>query len=121
MKVEALPNGRRRLLEPLDIYVEELDRTIHLEAGLESDYSSTPWFARPFWRFDQTDRAGLAHDDAYARGEMTRREADLLWYHVSQQGERRLNRAQALLGYVGLRLGGWVAWRRHRTEQRQAV
>lgn len=109
-----LPNGRRRLLEPL--IVRAAGRTITIPAGFETDYSSIPLGFRNLIHWSRVDIAGVAHDYLYSIG-ADRKQADTVWACVAQQGTHHANFVQAALGYAGLRVGGWWAYRQHRKQR----
>lgn len=107
-----LPSGRRRLMEPLTVKANGL--TFDIPAGFETDYSSIPAAARWLVRWDRVDIAGVVHDYLYKEAPYGRRRADQMWRRVATRGDHHANWVQATLGYYGLRVGGWWAWRKHR-------
>jgi hypothetical protein len=109
LRTERLPDGRRRLLRDLVLEVEGL--THRIPAGTVTDYSS--WPALPGPRWSKIDLAGVLHDWLYQTGSFSRREADRLWRIVARAGESHATRLGAWTGWVGLRLFGGFAWRRH--------
>ena len=85
---------------------------VHIPAGFSTDFGSVPWFAQ--WLVSTMGRAlpaYLAHDYIYATQHYSRAYADRLmlevmrWYGVPWW--------RRVLAYAGVRLGGWVAWRRN--------
>ena len=146
-RVDILPDGRRRVVEPYRLVVKKTGLVIDFEPGFTSDYSSIPTFVIAvlcilflglvgwkapdlripaglfaIWvlraalvRFDRVTWAGLVHDALYQDPEgRSRRQCDLVWPLVAMQGTRRAGWDQAWFGYIGLRAGGWWAWRKHR-------
>jgi hypothetical protein len=85
---------------------------IRVPAGFETDYSSVPGPAWFVGRFDQHDIAGVVHDALYRWG-APRAAADRVWRIIARSGKRHVNAVQGFLGWAGLRVGGWVAWRRY--------
>jgi len=76
----------------------------------ETDFSSIPALARPWFRFDAVDLAGCCHDLAY-RVRVPRREADKIWQIVATSGNRHVSGPRGWLGWLGLRIGGWAAYK----------
>ena len=86
---------------------------IVVPAQFVTDLSSVPrvlwWWAAPHGPYTA---AAVVHDWLYASGLYPRRYADNLFYrHMRACGVRR---TQARIKYMGVRTGGWVAWRKHR-------
>ncbi len=113
------PDGRRKLLRELRLRLN--GELFVVPVGFVTDYSSVPWFARGLVRWDRVDLAGIAHDLAYKTGTLGlggrplgRREADRIWRHVARTGQHHANLAQAWVCWAGLRVGGWIVWRRYR-------
>lgn len=105
-----LNDGTRRLLRPL-IWDDGIIR-VEVPTGTLTDFSSVPRFATPFMpRWSKLDLAGTLHDYLYQVG-YDRFLADAIWYTVVRQGTGR--RGAAKLGWAALRLVGWIAYRRHR-------
>lgn len=90
--------------------------------GMLTDYSSTPRIYDAMVKTYKVKFAGVIHDALYQSGkdctgrEIKRREADLVWREIAQHGEDSANKFQAYLGWIGLRLGGWVTWRKYRNK-----
>jgi hypothetical protein len=88
-------------------------RYVMIPSGFVTDFASVP---RIFWRvfppLGPWAPAAVAHDLLYARGEVARKEADRRFY-----GAMRLTGVpwlSATILYLGVRVGGWYAWRQHR-------
>jgi len=87
--------------------------------GFDHDWSSIPTLLKPVMGDDRLyDIAGIVHDWLYRIG-VQRRIADQIWRHVARSGERHVGPIRGWLGFAGLRLGGWVAYRQIR-KQREA-
>ncbi len=119
LRVARQPDRRRKLTQELRLRIHGEIFTV--PRGSVTDYSSVPWFARGLVRWDRVDLAGVAHDMAYKSGThglggrpLSRREADRIWRIVAQAGQHHANFAQAWICWAGLRLGGWIVWRRYR-------
>jgi len=105
-------DGRRALNRNFSL---EIDGTLYtVDEGFITDFSSYPFFSRILVRFDRVDVAGVIHDWIYFHGLTTRSEADHIWRKVAMEGQHGANLFQAWLSWFGLRLGGWVAWNKHK-------
>ena len=134
LQTQALPNGRLQLLADLELDLGEdlgirpgiypgftliarpLPRRTKevIPKGATTDLSSIPWGVRNIMgRWDKHQWAGVAHDHAYDVG-VPRDKADRIWWIVARSGSNHVNVLQGWLGWAGLRIGGWVAYRRHR-------
>jgi len=121
--IRKLPAQRRWWLEAPLGYRSRAGRVFIVPAGFETDGASVPrvlwWLYPPFG--GEYDRAAVVHDDLYARaedfagadrGHLSRGEADELMREMMEvDGFRKTGRWTI---YTGVRLGGWVAWRRYR-------
>ena len=115
LRTERLPNGRRKLIRNLVVKLEGGTK-ITVPDGFETDFSSIPAFARSFIDWSRVDIAGVVHDFLYwcpQRG-IDRKSADGIWREIAGAGERRANWFQQWLGWTGLRIGGWWAFRNAR-------
>lgn len=103
--------------------VFEDGREVVVPAGSPTDFASIPWFLRlmlPRFHEDYA-RAAVVHDYLYRGGVIkdpvegirypTREEADLFFYWVAIADDTQMDRAYIM--YAGVRLGGWLTWRRH--------
>jgi len=116
LETRRLRDGTRELLADLTIQLSE-DTAITVPRGFVTDYSSIPWIFRFIVRWSKVDIAGVVHDWLYYTGRCSQAEADRLWRLIARAGKHRANRLQAWLCWIGLRLGGWWAWRRHRAQR----
>jgi len=112
LQTERLPDGRRLLLRELIVVVD--GERITVPAETRTDFSSIPWFGRILVRWSRVDIAGVVHDRLYQTGLTSRSHADKIWRMVAVAGEHRASWFQAWVGWLSLRLGGWIAWNRHR-------
>ena len=115
LRTERLPNGKRTLLRALTVRLGgEGGEDITVPAGTETDFSSIPWFGRILVRWSRVDIAGVVHDYLYAEQSKSRREADRIWRDVAIAGEHSANWVQVTIGYLALRISGWISWARKR-------
>lgn len=128
-RIKILPDGRRELLQLLAVNLgqhlpklDELpgvwllrgDTVVTVPIGFVTDLSSIPWWARMFMgRFDRHDIGGIVHDWLYHL-RAPRRAADKAWRIIARSGRHSVNAVQGLLGWIGLRLGGWRAYSKSR-------
>jgi hypothetical protein len=115
MRTERQSDGRRRLLRDLDVEVEATTYTIPEDTI--TDFSSIPWFGRILVRWSRVDIAGVVHDYLYEEQTVTRAAADRVWRVVAMAGERHANAFQAWVGWMALRIGGWIAWNKRRARR----
>ena len=73
-----------------------------------TDYSSLPWGTRWTMKWSKVDIAGVVHDKLYRDPNYSRWTAERVWYRVAKSGDHSANRIQAVAGYFGLVLGGWL-------------
>lgn len=114
LQTERQKNGCRRLLRDLVVDVDGLRITI--PAGTLTDFSSIPWFGRFLVRWSKVDIAGVVHDWLYQTAFTSRARADEIWRLVAIAGEHHANAFQGWTGWLALRVSGWSAWNRHRSQ-----
>ena len=112
LRVERLPDGRRKLLRPLKVDVSptgDKSQFVTVCEGFCMDYSSLPWGLRWLVNWDRVDIAGVVHDYLYRTAPTftyrSRWEADLKWFRLARSGRHCANWLQAALGLAGLHLG----------------
>jgi hypothetical protein len=110
-RVVMLDGNRRRLIHP--IRYRDADREARVPKGFECDLASIPrllwWWAAP----DGVYRAAvILHDFDYRRQEVSRRIADRTLYRAMRHLDTRPTQALAI--WLGVRIGGWLAWHRNR-------
>ena len=114
LQTERMSDGRRRLLRDLVVEVDGL--LITVPAGTLTDFSTIPWFGRALVRWSKVDIAGVVHDWIYQTEFTSRARADKIWRLVAVAGDHHANAFQAWVGWLALRLCGWRAWNRHRSQ-----
>ena len=114
---ERLSNGNRALLRDLVVTVESGDQ-ITVPEGFVTDFSSIPWFGRSLIKWSRVDIAGVVHDYLYwcPQPGVPRLKADAIWREIAGAGEHRANYVQRQLGWLGLVLFGWWAYRNAQIE-----
>ena len=115
LRTERLPNGNRILIRNL-VVESGNDTEITVPCGFETDFSSIPRCARSFIHWARVDIAGVVHDFLYwcPQADISRNRADDIWREVAGAGEHCANGIQRWLGWAGLRLFGWWAYRKAR-------
>ena len=111
------------LLEPLVYDSAVLNGTVIVPAGFRTDFASIP---RGLWNIlppvGKYDAGAVCHDLLYREGAFNGRAIDradadnVLREAMEVCG---VGRAQRWLIYAGLRVGGWVVWRRYRGGSRE--
>ena len=115
LQTERLSNGKRVLLRPLKVKLE--DGTIYtVPEGFVTDFSSVPALARPLICWSKVDIAGVVHDYLYwcRHADVTRRHADAVWRELAGAGTHSLSTPTKWLAWGGLFLGGWWSHRKAR-------
>ena len=112
LQTERQSDGKRKLLR--DLVVEVEGTRVIVKKGFLTDFSSIPWYGRILVRWSKVDIAGVVHDLLYEDGSMSRARADEIWRLVAIAGEHSANAFQGWVGWLALRVGGWVSWYHHR-------
>ena len=137
LQVERLDDGKRKLLRDLEIDLgaalglgndeypgftmsAEGHTIVTVPKDFVTDFSSIPTFARAFFRFDSVDLAGCCHDWAYREG-VPRGVADEVWRLVATSGTRRVGKVRGRVGWLALRIGGWVAYHKHEKRRQERL
>ena len=112
LQTERLSDGRRVLLRDLKVSLPGYNRDVCVPKGFITDFSSIPFFFRPFLQWSRVDIAGVVHDYLYwcPRKNIGRLRADCIWFTVAGRGCHCATCLQRGLGWIGLLLGGWYSW-----------
>ena len=116
LRVTGAGVGLYRTTAPWSVYTSRYSRIITVESGFVFDGDSVPRL--PLVYMLAKGRAGLQapalHDWVYAMQPqgITRRIADVLYWDMMRATGVRLH--WALIHFIGVRIGGWVSWRRYR-------
>ena len=122
-KIDFIPSSDNiQLTAPLAYSCPRTTQTYIVPAGFISDGASIPrvlWplIGRPFdhrWR-----KEAVLHDFFYRAPVdiVDRKTADLMFYDSLRANGLRRSKAQAM--YLGVRAGGWVAWKKNRAQKNE--
>jgi hypothetical protein len=116
LDVVFLDDGRLELQTALTYYAAD-GRAFHMPAGFTTDLASVPRLLPGLFRLLfrselHTALAAVLHDRLYYTGEVSRAEADALFREALQATHESTVGAAAM--WLGVRGGGWFAWRKHR-------
>jgi hypothetical protein len=127
--VRDLEDGiRQQLQESLAYTTRDGLWTIVVPALFATDYASIPQLLQNILPArGRGNRANILHDYLYQRAprdprtgdQVTQAAADAIKLEGDQVLGERWSRRWAM--YLGLRLGGWVTWRRYRRRELEAV
>lgn len=106
--------GWVRTVEPFELWSERLGGVVQIPAGFEFDKDSVPRLPVVYLLFKERlpKPAAAVHDWLYATqpADVPRRVADLVMNDVAVRCG--MERRWKYPVYLGVRMGGWVAWRR---------
>ena len=114
---KRLEDGKRQLINKIEAF--SLDTHIEVPKGFVTDFSSIPQVFASLIRWKRVDIAGVVHDRLYQTGEVPKDKADKIWFDVARSGEVKANLFEASAGWLGLKVGGWWAWNKHRKSQKE--
>lgn len=103
------------ILQPL-IYESDLAQKVFIvPEGTVTDFASVPRIPLAFLLAgDEAHEAAVVHDYLYSKGIVTRSMADAIFREaMGAMGEPAWRSA---LMWAGVRMGGWIAWNEHRTQ-----
>jgi hypothetical protein len=113
--VRNIDGEKFRFEEPLS-FRDKLGREFVIPTGFVTDFASSQigrWDTLPP-KASRSESAAL-HDWLYVIGTVSRLEADQLFREALQS--QGLSAWICLKAYLGVRVGGWVAWAKHRRAQ----
>ena len=119
LQVERLPDGRRKLLRCLRYKVDGVEEVIEVPKGYVTDFSSDP-IGLLDW--SKVDVAGVIHDYLYSpcsddgngKPQVSRWEADRIWFKIATRGKWKSSCITAALGWIGMRVFGGLFWKEGR-------
>lgn len=100
------------LLRPLQ-FRSQTGLLVTVPEGFETDYASIPqalWAVLP--PVGRYDRAAVLHDYLYVHNGVERSVADAILNEAMEVAG--VSRVQRWIIYSGVRIGGWVPWKRYR-------
>lgn len=104
------PGRAARLTAPLS-YITSYRHSVTAPAGMRTDLASLPLIARAFLsKLDRSAWAAVIHDHLYQTHQVTRVEADFIFYEALLSAG--VARWQARLYWAAVRLGGKNGWDR---------
>ena len=98
-------------IESALVYCSDLfEEPILVEAGFRTDFDSVPRLPLAYWLTGDTGRAAaVVHDYLYRTGCVPRELADAIFFEAMMVSGVPAWRAR--LKWIGVRAGGWSAWR----------
>ena len=117
LQVEELDDARWKVLTSFLYESKLLLRTVVVPDGFVTDFASVPRIPFIFDVLgDIAHGPAVVHDWLYMKGTYSRLMADrVLLEAMKSEGLVFWKRYQI---YLGVRLGGWVAWREHRSRDK---
>lgn len=110
--------GHSVLMRDFDYSSERLGGDITIPAPFSFDWDSVPRLPIVYMLLKGRARvAALIHDDLYARQPVSRRVADLVFLDAMKA--EGVSFRHRWLKFLGVRLGGWVAWIRNRKKRQE--
>ena len=108
--------GEWVMVEPLIYHSEILDETIEVPIGFLTDFASVPRLPVLYSLYgDRAHRESVLHDWFYFTAYVSRAKADRIFLEAMKSRGKSLFVRQGM--YLGVRLGGWKAWKEHRAKR----
>ena len=116
LQFELLPNGMSAILLRTFVVKTLRGRTVIVPSRFKTDFASVP---RIFWRivppWGAYSPAAVIHDYLYATGEVSKKEADLIFLELMKR--LHVKKWKRNIMYWAVRVGGKPAWNRHRKKR----
>ena len=113
----AKRKGYSVLAEEFTYYSERIGGGVSIMPAFEFDWDSVPRLPIVYLVFKGRARvAALIHDDLYFRQPVSRRVADLVF--LDAMTAEKIPFYFRWPKYLGVRIGGWLGWRRNKRSQR---
>lgn len=104
------------ITSPFSYRSDFLGRVITVPVGFITDFASIPRLPFMFMLMgDTAHEPAVIHDYLYYTGEVSRADADHVLHEAA--GVAGLNSPETALLYLGVRVGGWMAWNDHKRER----
>ncbi len=117
LEVKEVEEGRWKLLAPLKYYSDILGKVIEVGAGEETDFASVPRVPIAYMAYgDRAHRESVIHDYLYRTHLVTRSVADSIFLEAMKSRKKPLWVRWGM--FLGVRVGGWVAWGRYRKSEK---
>ena len=101
------------LLSPLRYQSAILDGIVEVPAGFKTDFASVPRVPIAYWFYgNRAHRESVIHDYIYSCGNVNRSMADKVFMEAMKV--RNKNWFVRWPMFIGVRCGGWAAWKSHR-------
>lgn len=115
--VDVLDDGLYKLTAPLVYYSDILAKEIESPEDRETDFASVPRVPIVYWFYgNRAHHESAIHDELYRSGIVTRRTADRIFLEAMKSRGKGLFVRWGM--YLGVRLGGWIAWRKYRAAEK---
>lgn len=107
------------LTAPLSYYSDILGKEISIPAGFQTDFASVPRVPIAYWFYgNRAHRESVVHDVLYKSGIVTRKTADRIFLEAMKARKKPLWVRWGM--YLGVRLGGWIVWRKYRKSEKKS-
>lgn len=111
---EWIDKNHFKLTAPFEYYrTGNKEKKYIVPSGFITDFASIPkvfqWLISKFGKYD---KAAVLHDYLYFTGCETRKESDIIFFEAMIVLLVKWWKRRAI--YRGVRVGGWVAWNKHR-------
>mgnify|MGYP001588205712 CR=1 FL=1 len=115
LDLRAIGQGRWLVLAPFKVRSAVLEADLSVPQGFETDLASVPRLPFVYWTVGARARKGATvHDYLYQFQPVSRQQADAVFYELAALEEGTI---VAGLMWSGVRIGGWITWRRHATRR----
>lgn len=112
-------DGRNWLVMFPFVYQSDLIGQHRVGVGFVTDFNSQPEFLWSILPPTEFGEAALIHDDLYRSGIWDRLTADQVHREILRLSDAPAWKVKAY--YAGLRLCGWITWRRYRKQEAHAA
>lgn len=117
LETRDIDDNKVVLLSDLVYESDLLKTTITVPKGFISDKASVPRVPIAYMAFgDRAHRESVVHDLIYKEGKIPRRKADAIFLEAMKARNKKWWIRSCM--WLGVRLGGWIAWRQHRRNEK---